>query len=241
MKDDQQKVLDIWKENDPSAYLQKEIAETKALVGTVVDGQIFTTDDAAKHIDDLSAKFSESMQQMSEFAKEAARNIQDVLANALFEPFHNGLRGMLEDFAKTLEKMVDQLIAAQLLNHFFGSADPSNKGSGQAGLASVITSSIGHYFGGGHAAGGPVDPSNFYLVGENGPELFAPGSSGSIIPNGALGGGGMGDMSVNIDARGSDPASTAKLISMGAMLENNIKAHVEYRLQRGGWMQGKRH
>jgi tape measure domain-containing protein len=40
-------------------------------------------------------------------------------------------------------------------------------------------------FGGGLAAGGPVMPDKYYLVGENGPELFAPGQSGTVIPNGA--------------------------------------------------------
>lgn len=47
-------------------------------------------------------------------------------------------------------------------------------------------------FGGGKASGGSVDSRKYYLVGENGPELFAPGRSGSIIPNkSAFGGGGM--------------------------------------------------
>ena len=32
--------------------------------------------------------------------------------------------------------------------------------------------------------GGPVDAGGRYLVGERGPELFMPGSSGTIVPNG---------------------------------------------------------
>lgn len=39
-------------------------------------------------------------------------------------------------------------------------------------------------FGGPRAGGGPVDPSSYYLVGENGPELFRPKTAGEII-NGA--------------------------------------------------------
>jgi hypothetical protein len=34
--------------------------------------------------------------------------------------------------------------------------------------------------------GGAVNDNQFYLVGENGPELFAPGMSGTIIPNHSL-------------------------------------------------------
>jgi hypothetical protein len=51
-----------------------------------------------------------------------------------------------------------------------------------------IIGAIGGAFGGGHADGGPVIPSKFYLVGERGPELFAPNSAGTIIPNHQLGG-----------------------------------------------------
>lgn len=39
---------------------------------------------------------------------------------------------------------------------------------------------------GARAAGGPVTGGLPYLVGERGPELFVPGASGSIVPNGAL-------------------------------------------------------
>lgn len=38
------------------------------------------------------------------------------------------------------------------------------------------------------ASGGTVSPSTAYMVGERGPELFVPRSSGTIIPNGAMAG-----------------------------------------------------
>lgn len=47
-------------------------------------------------------------------------------------------------------------------------------------------------FGGGlpaRARGGPVQAGRAYMVGEEGPEPFIPGTSGTILPNGALGGG----------------------------------------------------
>ena len=37
--------------------------------------------------------------------------------------------------------------------------------------------------------GGAVASGTPYIVGEKGPELFVPGASGSIIPNGGMGGG----------------------------------------------------
>ncbi len=44
---------------------------------------------------------------------------------------------------------------------------------------------IGSIFGGGRAHGGPVSAGKSYMVGERGPELFTPGASGRITPNGA--------------------------------------------------------
>ncbi len=38
--------------------------------------------------------------------------------------------------------------------------------------------------GGARAEGGPVDTGQSYLVGENGPEMFVPSQSGTIVPNG---------------------------------------------------------
>lgn len=43
-------------------------------------------------------------------------------------------------------------------------------------------------FGGARAGGGEVIGGGAYLVGEQGPELFVPGASGAIVPNGAGGG-----------------------------------------------------
>jgi phage-related minor tail protein len=37
--------------------------------------------------------------------------------------------------------------------------------------------------GGARAEGGPVDAGGSYLVGENGPELFVPSQTGTVVPN----------------------------------------------------------
>ena len=68
-------------------------------------------------------------------------------------------------------------------------------------------------FGGGKATGGPVSMGKTYLVGEKGPELFSPGSNGTIIPNKSLGGTSSGT-TINISVSGAiDPASTARQIA----------------------------
>jgi hypothetical protein len=73
-------------------------------------------------------------------------------------------------------------------------------------LVKGISGAIENIFGGGRAAGGPVSGGTTYLVGEKGPELFTPSSSGSIIPNNRIGGGsGVINITVNgaIDAEGT--------------------------------------
>jgi hypothetical protein len=63
-------------------------------------------------------------------------------------------------------------------------------------------------FGGGRAMGGPVSAGTAYMVGEQGPELFVPKGSGTIVPNGA----GRG-ATINLTVNGAiDSESTARQI-----------------------------
>ena len=61
----------------------------------------------------------------------------------------------------------------------------------------------------GRAAGGPVEGGSTYLVGERGPELFTPGTSGSITPNHALGGGGA---NITVNVNGGDPNQIVRVL-----------------------------
>lgn len=72
------------------------------------------------------------------------------------------------------------------------------------GIAGVISSA----FGGFRAAGGSVSAGTPYVVGERGAELFVPSSSGTIIPNGGVGG-----STINITVNGAiDAEGTARTI-----------------------------
>ena len=75
-------------------------------------------------------------------------------------------------------------------------------------LVRGIGNVIDNVFGGGRAAGGPVTAGTTYLVGEKGPELFTPNSTGAIIPNGVGGGN-----TINLTVNGAiDPEGTARTI-----------------------------
>lgn len=84
----------------------------------------------------------------------------------------------------------------------------------------------GFSFGGARASGGPVGAGKTYLVGERGPELFTPSSSGTIIPNDFTGGGNV-SVNVNVDASGGDVSSNA---DFGKRLGTAIKQVVQQEL-----------
>jgi hypothetical protein len=58
------------------------------------------------------------------------------------------------------------------------------------------------------ANGGPVNFGNSYIVGERGPELFTPSSSGNITPNHAMGGG----STITVNVNGGDPDAVVRAI-----------------------------
>lgn len=87
--------------------------------------------------------------------------------------------------ASLIDIAIQQAIIKPIANSFFGAADAAGNRSG--GSFSAITGLLTRTFGGGKATGGPIDPSSWYVVGEKGPELFAPGVSGTVIPNGGRG------------------------------------------------------
>lgn len=83
-----------------------------------------------------------------------------------------------------------------------GADDSGADGAGS--LGGKIGGFFAKLFGGGKAVGGSVNSGTTYLVGEAGPELFSPHTSGTIIPNHALGGSQTVNYSVNV-ANGVTP------------------------------------
>lgn len=154
---------------------------------------------------------------LSEIGAQAARNIQDAFAQFLFDPFKGGLKGMLSGFINTVRQMIAQAASASILKSFFTWMSGMSGGFGSIGSALLKGLT-------GKAIGGPVMGNRPYMVGERGPELFVPQTSGSITPNNRLGSGVTVSPVYNIDARGA----TADLVkSLPAILEANTRRAVE--------------
>lgn len=75
-------------------------------------------------------------------------------------------------------------IAAQALSSGFANLFSGGSGGAGNGLGSFLSSTLGALFGlPGRATGGPVTAGRGYVVGESGPEIFVPNSTGRIEPN----------------------------------------------------------
>ena len=101
-------------------------------------------------------------------------------------------------------------------------------------VTAPLAKGIGEFISGKRAEGGPVNSGRSYIVGERGPELFVPGSSGSIVPNDAMRSGGGGGPSVNITYNIAAGVTRSEL---GPILEserNRLKAEIPDMVRRGG-------
>ena len=90
---------------------------------------------------------------------------------------------------------------------------------GGGGLAGALAGLIGGLPG--RAAGGPVSPGRAYVVGERGPELFVPSSSGRVE---AGGGGGVREVRVAISVHAAAGSAPGLLAQSGRQVARAVKA-----------------
>lgn len=155
-------------------------------------------------------KGKEKADEMTEYARQAARNMQSHFADYLFDPFEGGLKGMAEGFSNTLRRMLAEAAAARFFEMIGGAM------SGYTGTGSGWMNAIGGILSGDgkREYGGPVSRSGLYQVGErNKPELLStpngqyliPGDSGRVDPvraAPAFAGSGMRTPQINIVVQG---------------------------------------
>jgi tape measure domain-containing protein len=101
-------------------------------------------------------------EKLSVFWEEAARNSQDIFANFLYDPFKDGLKGMLASFGDMLRQMAAQAVAAQIASKIFGSA----AGGTGTGILGTLGSFFGFAGGGYTGDGGKYEPAGVVHKGE---------------------------------------------------------------------------
>ncbi|MGE7206454.1 tail tape measure protein [Sphingomonas sp. NPDC019816] len=115
---------------------------------------------------DMAAMRAELSRGLGDAAERGARSVEGALLRAT----RSGRFGF-EELKATALSALDQIARAALRQ---GVASMGG-GSGLAGLLGGLVSGLP-----GRATGGPVSPDRPYLVGERGPELFVPTSSGRV-------------------------------------------------------------
>jgi len=93
----------------------------------------------------LTRKFEETTGDMGEFAKEAARGIQNSLGDGLYQVMQGDFKNIGSSFLQMLQKMSADALAAQLAKKMFGDYDKSGSMGGWFG---AIFKGVSSYFGG---------------------------------------------------------------------------------------------
>jgi len=152
---------------------------------------------------DLTTSLTDSFRTFAETGKISFKGVVDTLKKAIIDYLASAAaRGLIDWFDKVIRKANDAKKASD----------------GLGGVLSKLTGGSGGFLGKaisfgaklfGFAEGGYIPGNKLSIVGEKGPELFMPSSSGTIIPNFALGqnglgGGGATVINYNISAVDSD-------------------------------------
>ena len=177
------------------------------------------------------------------------------LANTINNEIINGIEGMI-DGTKTLGQVASSMLK-QIASQMFQTAIMGPSGSG--GIAGMLFGALGigsnplsGFSGGGlksgldsktlfstdlglpkFANGGRPPVGRASLVGERGPELFIPRSSGTIVPNNALGG--STNVVVNVDAQGTAAqGNDAQANQLGRVIGAAVQAELIKQKRPGG-------
>ncbi len=129
-------------------------------------------EDQKKNAEDLAQK-----------QKEIAQTIQNNVVGAITSAI-DGSKSLAESFSGLLKQLAMMILKQKIIGNF--------QSLGGGGILGLIP---------GLADGGPARAGRPHIVGERGPELFVPNSSGTVVPNHAMGGG--ASVTVNVDASGS--------------------------------------
>lgn len=225
-------------------YLTDQQALEEALARGVISFQQYENGvvKITKQFEEAKNKANDAFFDIEAISKKASENAQDAFANFLFDPFADGLKGMVRNFADAMRRIIAEATSKSILGSIFGSS--SSGGGIFSGLAGFFGGSSGASTSGNllagldldfaAAKGGSFGPGKWGIVGEEGPELLYTGQSGAtIIPNDGFGG--KGNV-YNIDARGADQGAVTRIeaLLLGLAGPGVIEQRVINSQKRGG-------
>ena len=187
-KESAQKIIDELEGNEQlSKQDEKRLANAKLTVESI-DAQVAAND---KNFESLKKNTLETrkLQNAANETVDAFENLNTTIQNDIKQ----GIAGLIKGtstLSDLLNNVADKFLDIGLNQGLFGNAGGKTV---TGGLFKLL----------GFADGGRPPVNRPSIVGEKGPELFVPRSSGKIIPNNKLGSGGNTSVTVNVDASGS--------------------------------------
>ncbi|MFN7508134.1 MAG: hypothetical protein ACK5YV_15070 [Betaproteobacteria bacterium] len=168
-----------------------KIAQAARLEARLASGEIFSAEELEKTVKGI-AGIRDEVDRTKDATDQLALAFSSSLGRFIESGGAGGIKSFFESLLQDVLKLTTQLLIIEPLTR---ALTQSLRGSGESGGLGSILSSIGGFlgFGGARAMGGPVAAGMGYLVGERGPELFVPRSSGQIVPNGG------GSMNINVN------------------------------------------
>ena len=151
----------------------------------------------------------DSVEQIKQKQDEIANAIKNNVVGAIHSAI-DGSKTLAEAFSGLLKDLAMMIVKQKVIGSFAS--------AGGGGLLGLIP---------GFADGGRPPVGKPSIVGERGPELFVPNTSGTIVPNNKLGGGGATNVVVNVDAKGSSASGDS---GAGKQLGGLIGAAVQAEL-----------
>ena len=152
----------------------------------------------------------------------------------MLDAFKGLMAGMAEEAARMLATSAFKEIMAMIIGGISGSSSASGGGGGPGGggwfgaAASIIA--------GAFAGGGTTQPGKSYLVGERGPEIFTPGTTGRVHPNGSGGGNMQVVNNINVESSGDEKQDNRMAQNIARAVEEKMRMQIAKQMRPGGIM-----
>lgn len=236
---------------DEIATEAQEAERLRNVLGDIEGALPGLADEAADSVASLWEANNEiaerSLQELQDITGAAAQGIADTLEAGVFALFEDGVDGMVDVFNRALQRMILDLANSVLQEELQRVFTDALGGAGQAGpgggFGGVFASLLGTFAGGktgsASAAKNFATGGSFVVPGPNSGDRVIPifrANGGERVTISQPGSGGAGPaVSVvnNIDARGADPASEARIRAAIADSERRTIAQVAQLAKRG--------
>ena len=213
---------------EPAARTMRELAKFEELAPALG----FSADQVERIRDAFSEKIdveqygkplkdiTEEMEKQKDLAHDLGLTFQSAFEDAVIsgKKFSDVLKGLAQDILRiVIRRTITEPLGASISSM----------------LQNILPS-----FGGGRAGGGAVHPGQYYVVGENGPEVLVPRTSGTVIPGGAAGGV-VNNVSVVVNAGGGRVSGdTASAAELGRRIEGAVRSVLLAERRPGGLLAG---